>query len=55
LGIHHDYVEKVVKIEKDKSNMLKIKLLDCEVFTKEAVVIPPAAIDLKNLTVTTIH
>jgi hypothetical protein len=55
LGIHHDYVEKVVKIEKDKSNMLKIKLLDCEVFTKEAVVIPPTAIDLKNLTVTTIH
>ena len=55
LGIHKDYIEKLVKVEKNKSNSLKIKLQDCEMFTKEGVIIPPVQTNLMSLSVTALR
>lgn len=51
LGMHHDYVEKTIRVIKQKDNTLKIKLQDCEEFASESVVIPGEKISLAKLSV----
>jgi hypothetical protein len=52
LGVHHDYVEKVVRVVRDKDNTLKIKLEEAEDFSKDQVSIPGEKINLAKLSVT---
>ena len=51
LGMHHDYLEKTIRVIKQKDNMLKVKLQDCEEFANESVVIPGEKISLAKLSV----
>lgn len=51
LGVHRDVVEKVVRVIKEKDNTLRIKLDDCEEFSKAAVVIPDDQIRLSDLSI----
>lgn len=52
LGVHHDYIEKVVRVVRDKNNTLKIKLEETEDFSKELVSIPTEKVDFSRLSVT---
>lgn len=52
LGVHHDYVEKVIRVLRDKDNTLKIKLEEVEDFSKNQVNIPGDNINLAKLSVT---
>jgi hypothetical protein len=55
LGLHHDYSEKVINIERNKANKLKIKLQDCEVFQVGKAEIPTDHTDFTKLSVTSIR
>lgn len=52
LGVHHDYVEKIVRVQRDKNNTLKIKLEEAEDFSKDLVEIPGEKFNLASLSVT---
>jgi hypothetical protein len=54
LGLHHDFMERVYRVFKRKTRTLKVKLEDCEAFSKEKVVIPDQRMDLAELSITKI-
>ena len=55
LGLHQDYAEKVITIERNRANKMKIKLQDCEVFQVGKAEIPSDPTDFTKLSVTSIR
>ena len=51
MGLHRDYAEKIVRVAKQKSNTIRLKLEDCEEFSKPKVKIPTENISLARLLV----
>jgi CRISPR/Cas system-associated protein Csm6 len=54
LGMHKECIQKVTRIKSGESTVLKIRLQDCEEYSKEAVKIPVERIDVTRLSVTRI-
>jgi hypothetical protein len=53
LGIHHERIEKIIKVRSKKCESLSVKLGDCDEFTKDNVVIPTEHTDFSKLKVIT--
>jgi hypothetical protein len=53
LGLHHDRMEKIVKIKKGKCEIIPVKLGESEEFSKGQVIIPAERLDWANLKVVT--
>ncbi len=51
LGLHHDRVQKTIKVKKNKEEKISIALSDVEVFSKDRVIIPPYHYDLAKLSI----
>lgn len=52
-GLHNDVIEGRLTVGRKKHNIFKVKLKDCEVYSKDHVVIPAEKVDLSRLSITT--
>ena len=51
LGLHHDRIQKTIKVRKNKEEEIKVSLSRVEIFNKDQVVIPADNYDLAKLSI----